>query len=194
YQTLDLVQAMAHGRRTIDDWDLIIPVPPSFGYDWSVFAGCVNEHYDRYATTGSLLWSSPAPMAMLTIRSRSRMMADEFALSMLSTLETTREAQRRITCSERIQRITLAMLLYECDHNTLPPAYSIDADGNPLHSWRVLLLPYLGQEKLHDQIRRNEPWDSEHNRQFHEEAMAFYQCPSAKLPPGQTTYSVVVGP
>ncbi|MCP4537489.1 MAG: hypothetical protein GY832_10115, partial [Chloroflexi bacterium] len=45
YQTLDLVQAMAHGRRTIDDWDLIIPVPPSFGYDWSVFAGCVNEHY-----------------------------------------------------------------------------------------------------------------------------------------------------
>ena len=33
----------------------------------------------------------------------------------------------------------------------------------------------------------------EHNRRFHDAAPAIYQCPSAELAPGQTTYSVVVG-
>ena len=86
------------------------------------------------------------------------------------------------------------MLLYESDHGMLPPAYTADADGNPLHSWRVVLLPYLGQQSLYDKIRLDEPWNSEHNQKFHGEAVAFYQCPSATLSPGQTTYSVVVGP
>ncbi|HAN98061.1 MAG TPA: hypothetical protein DCQ98_11835 [Planctomycetaceae bacterium] len=31
-------------------------------------------------------------------------------------------------------------------------------------SWRVALLPYLGERKLYDEFRHDEPWDSEHNR------------------------------
>jgi len=94
-----------------------------------------------------------------------------------------------------MRRITLAMLLYERDHGTLPPAWSVDSEGNPLHSWRVLLLPYLGHETLHKRIRLDQPWDSAYNRQFHGEEMAVYRCPSNPMAgPGQTTYSVVVGP
>lgn len=33
-------------------------------------------------------------------------------------------------------------------------------------SWRVHLLPYIGQKSLFDQFRLNEAWDSEHNRQL----------------------------
>ncbi len=81
------------------------------------------------------------------------------------------------------------------EHGTLPPACSIGADGKPLHSWRVLLLPHLGRETLYANIRLDEPWDSPHNRQFHGEALALYRCPSdPAAKPGQTTYSVVVGP
>ena len=40
-----------------------------------------------------------------------------------------REAMRRHQCAERMHRITLAMLRYESDHGTLPPAYTVDADG-----------------------------------------------------------------
>ena len=65
--------------------------------------------------------------------------------------------------------------------------------GNPLHSWRVLLLPYLGKAELYGKLRLDEPWDSQHNRQFHDAAVPVYQCPSADLKPGQTAYSVVVG-
>ena len=89
----------------------------------------------------------------------------------------------------------LLILLYEREHGTLPPAWSVGADGKPLHSWRVLLLPYLGQEALYANIRLDEPWDSPHNRQFHGEAVPFYRCPSDPVAgPGETTYSVVVGP
>ncbi|MFO7903538.1 MAG: DUF1559 domain-containing protein [Pirellulaceae bacterium] len=91
--------------------------------------------------------------------------------------------------------ITLAMLIHERDHGALPPAYSVDEGGEPLHSWRVLLLPYLGQKELYEKIRLCEPWDSEYNRQFHEEAVQVYRCPSDPVAaPGQTSYSVVVGP
>ncbi|MBQ9800406.1 MAG: DUF1559 domain-containing protein [Thermoguttaceae bacterium] len=61
----------------------------------------------------------------------------------------------------------------------LPARYSVDADGKPLHSWRVFLLPYVGQKELYDKIRLDEPWDSEHNRQFHDQTPAIYCRPDA---------------
>ena len=194
YQALDTVQAMAQGRLAIDDCVDAIRLSSRLRYDWTLFAARVNEHYETYITTGGLPWPKPTPRAIFTLRSRTRMMADEFAFSVLHALDAAQETGGRQTCFERIRRIALAMLFYECDHGILPPAYSSDADGNPLHSWRVLLLPYLGQQRLYDKIRLDQPWDSPHNKQFHEEAIAFYQCPSAELAPGQTTYSVVVGP
>jgi len=119
--------------------------------------------------------------------------ADSVAGLCTPAFQAVREANRRSHCVGNLRRITLAMLIYERQHGALPPAYTVDAEGNPLHSWRVLLLPYLGEEELHGKLRLDEPWDSEHNRRFHDEALAIYQCPSAELPPGQTTYSVVIG-
>ena len=91
-----------------------------------------------------------------------------------------------------LRRITLAMLMYERDHGTLPPAFH--RRQRPASSQlRVSLLPYLGQSELYGKIRLDEPWNSQHNRQFHADAPAIYRCPSAKLAAGLTTYSVVVG-
>ncbi|MFT5091804.1 MAG: hypothetical protein ACI93T_000619, partial [Porticoccaceae bacterium] len=49
---------------------------------------------------------------------------------------------------------------------SFPPAWTVDADGKPLLSWRVLLLPYLDHKPLYDKFRLDEPWDSSHNRQL----------------------------
>jgi len=122
------------------------------------------------------------------------MFADMMGALMLPASGAAHEAMRRSVCVDRLRQITLAMLLYERDHGTLPPAYTAGSNGEPLHSWRVALLPYLGQQELYEKIRLDQPWDSSHNRQFHKQAGDFYQCPSASLSPGQTTYSVVVGP
>lgn len=44
------------------------------------------------------------------------------------------------------------------------PRDIVSADGTPLLSWRVALLPYLGEQALFDSFKLDEAWDSETNR------------------------------
>ena len=65
--------------------------------------------------------------------------------------------------TERLQSISNAVQLYLADHNHFPAAHwKADEESQPF-SWRVALLPHLGQQELYDQFRFDEPWDSEHN-------------------------------
>ena len=112
----------------------------------------------------------------------------------LQTMGGSSEAARRMQCTNNMKQITLALHNYYDANKCLPPAYTVDENGNPLHSWRVLLLPYLEQQYLYDQIRLDEPWDSEYNKQFHSQRMSCYRCPSATGDTlGMTCYSVIVG-
>ena len=88
-------------------------------------------------------------------------------------------ALRLIDCRENMRLIGNVLQVYQDKHGALPPAYTVDENGNPLHSWRVLILPYMGYRELYEQIRLDEPWDSEHNRQFHEVRIPDYQCPAS---------------
>lgn len=94
---------------------------------------------------------------------------------------------------QRVSRVVLAMLLYEKEHGHLPPAYTEDQQGNKLHSWRTLLLPYLGHQALYEQIRLDEPWDSRHNQQFWKEDLTVFQSSEHQVT-GTTSMAVVVGP
>lgn len=110
-----------------------------------------------------------------------------------------REATRNERCENNLRRIYQAFAEYAEANGTYPPAFTVDAEGRKLHSWRVLLLPYLDEEALFAQIRLDEPWDSEWNSRFHSLPVSPFACPSrvAALPNGapiaETTYSVVVG-
>jgi hypothetical protein len=64
-----------------------------------------------------------------------------------------------------LQRITTALNEYAADYGSYPPPVTYDASGKPLHSWRVLLLPYLGEETLYSQLRLDEPWSASGNRE-----------------------------
>ena len=194
YMTLDFVQAMACGKGSLDDWGLPSQMPREIGLDWNLIARRINGYYDTMPSDDEIPRPAWRWQALVSPAARSELFADMVAALTLPAWEAAEEALRRRACVDRMHRVTLAILLYECDHGTLPPAYTVDASGNPLHSWRVLLLPYLGQQELFDSIRLDEPWDSEHNQQFHKHVLETYQCPSSGLKPGQTTYSVVVGP
>jgi hypothetical protein len=74
-----------------------------------------------------------------------------------------REAQRRMKCANRLKTLASAMHEYNEDHGTLPPHAIYDGEGRPLLSWRVLLLPYLGEAELYEAFRLDEPWDGPHN-------------------------------
>lgn len=105
-----------------------------------------------------------------------------------------RETARRITCLNNLKQISLALLNYEEEHGTLPPAFTVDENGNRLHSWRTLLLPYLELQKLYDTIDLTKPWDDPANEQARETFVEVYECPSAHSDDGSTTYLAVVGP
>jgi len=115
---------------------------------------------------------------------------------LLPAVQAAREAARRMQCINHEKMIGLALHNYLDQYNCFPPVMTAGEDGKPLHSWRVLMLPYIEQQGLYDQIRLDEPWDSEYNRQFHNQMPSIYACPSAKSgnrENGLTSYSVVVG-
>ncbi|MAR13179.1 MAG: hypothetical protein CL681_24825 [Blastopirellula sp.] len=94
-----------------------------------------------------------------------------------------------------LQRIAAAMQAYAADHGTYPPAYLPDSAGQPMHSWRVLLLPYLGRQNLYDRYDFSEPWDSPNNIALQFQMPAVYAC-EADLDASlsySTSYLVVVG-
>ena len=64
-----------------------------------------------------------------------------------------------------------------------------------LLSWRVHVLPFIGQMKLYRQFHLDEPWDSEHNRKLIAEMPAIFRCPRSNhnLTDGRSTYRVVSG-
>jgi hypothetical protein len=63
----------------------------------------------------------------------------------------------------RFAQVAQALLAHNADQGRLPPAAVYGPDGQPLLSWRVLVLPYLGHAGLYQEFHLNEPWDSPHN-------------------------------
>jgi len=67
--------------------------------------------------------------------------------------------------------------------------------GQALLSWRVALLPYLGENDLYKQFRLNEPWDSAHNLKLLKKMPKVFAPPGIKTQtPYSTFYQVFVGP
>ncbi|MCL2005063.1 MAG: DUF1559 domain-containing protein [Planctomycetaceae bacterium] len=115
------------------------------------------------------------------------------AITLLAQTEADR--MQRQPCVNHMQQFALAFHNYHDSNGSFPPAYTVDDDGKPLHSWRVLVLPYIGQSGLYHSIRLDEPWDSEHNKQFHDKMPATFRCPVSSIgdPNRDTVYCMVVG-
>lgn len=112
---------------------------------------------------------------------------------LLPAVQAAREAARRMQCSNNLKQIALAMHNYHDTYKAFPPAYTVDENGNPLHSWRTLILPFIEQSALYTQIHLNEPWNSEHNRQFSTVVVPVFCCPSEGEMSPNTCYMAIVG-
>jgi type II secretory pathway pseudopilin PulG len=105
-----------------------------------------------------------------------------------------REPARRTSCLNNLKSIGLALYAYEKEHGSLPPAYTVDEEGNRLHSWRTLLLPYMENARLYESIDLTKPWDHPVNTKARETIVESYQCPSSPELDGRTNYLAVIGP
>jgi hypothetical protein len=92
----------------------------------------------------------------------------------------------------RLEQLAKALQQYQEKHGHFPPAAVHAKDGTALLSWRVLLLPYLGEEKLFQQFKLDEPWDGPHNRKLIGKMPKVFRGADAEGP--TTCYQAFVGP
>jgi Protein of unknown function (DUF1559) len=99
-------------------------------------------------------------------------------------------------CKNNLKQIAQAVLKYESDHGNLPPPYVVGPDKKPWHSWRVLMLPYLGRKDLFDSYNFKEPWNGPNNIKLARSMPEVFHCPNDKDSNGKSTtnYLAVVGP
>lgn len=98
------------------------------------------------------------------------------------------EVGRRKQSRDNLKRIGLAMHDFVDAHDTFPSACSTDKEGKPLLSWRVHLLPHLGEAGLYQQFRLGESWESEHNRTLIPMMPSVFRNPSSLAEPGMANY------
>ena len=109
-------------------------------------------------------------------------------------VQAARAAAQRAVCTSHMKEIGVGFHNYSLKEGHLPASSINDAQGNPLLSWRVAILPYVGQEDLYKQFKLNEPWDSPTNLALVAQIPAVYRCLSDLVDSsGTTRYQAIVG-
>jgi hypothetical protein len=105
------------------------------------------------------------------------------------------DALQRERSAKNLKHILIAIHNYNDVHDQFPGNIT-DADGKPLLSWRVAILPYIGtgQKALYGQFRLDEPWDSEHNKKFLAVMPDVYQTGIEPKGSTKTYYQGFAGP
>ena len=113
---------------------------------------------------------------------------------LLPAVQASREAARRMQCSNNLKQIVLALYNYESEYKRFPPAFTTDENGRPLHSWRTLILPYIEQNQVYQSIDLSKPWDDPINQAAAQTIIPTYCCPSSGERSVETVYQVIVDP
>jgi Protein of unknown function (DUF1559) len=89
----------------------------------------------------------------------------------------------------------MGFAIYNCHqlHEKIPAPIRAK-DGTLLLSWRVAMLPFLGEQALYDEFHLDEPWDSPHNKRLLNRMPAVFALPGSRSAPGMTFYRSFSGP
>lgn len=139
--------------------------------------------------TSRLIWILGGAMLMLGIAGM---------ITLYLAVTNAQHAPRRSQCKNNLKQIGLALHNYHDEYHAFPPAFVPDDQGRPMHSWRVLILPYLDQAALYKEYRFDEAWDGPNNLRLAGRIADVFRCPSesGEEPPATqwTSYVAVVGP
>lgn len=145
---------------------------------------------------GYVFWSTSRPRALIDLSVVLILAGFLLSCVFMPPVEA-REASRRIQCKNNMRQLSLALHNYHDVFGSFPPAYAIDAEGRPLYSWRVMVLPFLDQGPLYNLFRLDQPWDGPQNRDLAKSMPNVFACPSRGSGSGEcrecTSYVAVVG-
>jgi hypothetical protein len=118
-----------------------------------------------------------------------------FSILLLLSAQSHPDDDPSIPSAVSLRDVGEAVLNYARVYGGPPPAVFTDAQGRPLYSWRVLLLPFLEESDLYRQFKLDEAWESPSNRKLLENTPRCYlPIFGGDDPPGTTRYQVFVGP
>lgn len=89
-----------------------------------------------------------------------------------------------MTGAPNLKQLANAFELYHAQHGRYPPAQVMNTSGTePLYSWRVAILPYLGEEaaQLYREFHKNESWASPHNQSLSQKMPSVFEHPLARM-------------
>lgn len=109
-------------------------------------------------------------------------------------IQTAREAAVAPAAQCPLNQFQLALRNYHQTYGCFPPAYIADEQGRPMHSWRVLLLPFFECQDLYAEYRFDELWDGPNNRKLADKMPQIYHILSEPPSTSMTNVVVIVGP
>ncbi|HWB11974.1 MAG TPA: DUF1559 domain-containing protein [Pirellulales bacterium] len=113
---------------------------------------------------------------------------------LLPAVQSAREAGRRSQSTNNLKQIGLALHNFADSYKWFPAAAGYDKQDKPLLSWRVYILPYVGEQQLYNSFHLDEPWDSEHNKTLIARMPAVFRNPDLpQAAEGKTNYLAIVG-
>ena len=94
------------------------------------------------------------------------------------------------------KQIADALNAYRRIHGSYPTPIVVDSAGNPLYSWRVLILPQLGYSALYNQYQLDQPFDSPTNIDLMTGMPPVFACPGNlnALAVQETNFALITGP
>ncbi len=92
-----------------------------------------------------------------------------------------------------LKQIGLAFHEFHDTHNAMPTNI-LSKDSKPLLSWRIHILPFIGQPELYKEFKLDEPWDSDNNKKLIAKMPKVFEMAGIETKEkGQTFFQAFVG-
>ncbi|MFO1008221.1 MAG: DUF1559 domain-containing protein [Planctomycetaceae bacterium] len=108
-----------------------------------------------------------------------------------------RQARREAlaSCAQcPLNQLHLALNNYYEEYGTFPPAYVVDENGRPMHSWRALILPYADAMREYKEYDFSEPWDGPNNSKLANRMPNMFRSCTESESKSFTNFVVLSGP
>lgn len=96
---------------------------------------------------------------------------------LLPAVQAAREAARRTQSKNNLKQIGLALANYNDAIAVFPPGAIVDKDDTEYHGWQTMLLPYLDERSVYNQVNFNVPWNDAKNLGPMQTQIAAYVSP-----------------
>lgn len=94
---------------------------------------------------------------------------------------------------QKLLQLTVGLLGYEAKHMKIPASRNNEKNGGPPFSWRIAILPFIGQNELYRRYHFDQPWDSPANQEILESMPDYFRRPGDPADSTTTGYVAVVG-